>query len=188
MCYKGYFRDDLHFCSFLLGKKVSRAFCAGDRCCSANSDTRYPLANRQVLQTFRRRENGALHLHLTQFKFLSACVSLHISVEICTSARATPLEDCCKETWGYPGSQGRAFALVLFTYTLSLLPGTHSRNLRLAWVLTNTSDLSLVCLSFWFHGLRIPNPLQERKNTLEDESLAWVLKAVSAQPLFYHDK
>lgn len=163
MCYKSYFRDDLHFFSFLLGKKFPRAFCAGDRCYSANSDTRYPLANRQVLQTLRRWGNEALYIHLTQLKSLSelssACTSRWKSA--LQRGRATPLEDYCKETWGSPGSRGELLllfcSLVLWACFLAPTP--------VIWrqpEYFNTSDVSLVCLSFLFCRLRALKPLQEK--------------------------
>lgn len=58
---KGNFRDVLCFFTFFLWKEISRACCAGNRCCSANSDTRHPFGNRQVLQTFRRQGGSLTH-------------------------------------------------------------------------------------------------------------------------------
>lgn len=122
-------------------EKVPRAFCASDRRSSDNSDSRYPPANRKVFQAFRKWENEALHIYMTQLKSLSEYLSAFTSWRKSALQQGLHPEDCCR----FSRILRRVSALVLFTYTLSLLPGIHSSNLRSKYF--STSGLSFISLS-----------------------------------------
>lgn len=174
------------FLLFLTRKKVPRAFSASERCCSANSDTRCPLANRPMLQNSSEEEK----MKPPEMVKIFPCefIRLYSSVEICTSASAAPLGDFCKEMWCPQDFRGEfllCFCSLLFWVCL-LAPSP------LIWdqpEYFHSFVLSLSCLLFLLHRLRALKPLQERRyTTLEDENLAWALKAVSTQPLFHRGK
>lgn len=87
------------FLLFFTREKVPRAFCAGERCSCANSDTEYSLTNR-CCKTHQKSRKGRL-APLSDTVQISPCafISLHISVKLCTSARALSLGNYCKEIW-----------------------------------------------------------------------------------------
>lgn len=86
-------------------------------------------------------------------------VSLHSSVEICTSARATPLEDSCKKALSFSGSWGEFFSCFVHLY-FALASWQHFCNMRSARVL-------LIYLWFVFHfsfvGLELCSPSKKEK-------------------------
>lgn len=174
------------FLLFFTREKVPRAFCTGETCSCANSDTEYSLTNR-CCRTHQKSRKEDLHLCDTVQISPCAFISLHISVKLCTSARALSLGNYCKETW-VPQDFREEFFLyfcsllfwVCFLAPSSLMWGQPEYFRSFSW---------LFCHLFLFHRLTSLKSFQERRETkLEDESIAQAPNAVSVQPLFRREK